>query len=166
MNSHNPKSFRLHDSFPVWSESWSLVNGVLFCVMCGTCQKPSEAHRPFVHVDHCVLRQDFAQWPWRALIEFLGELPAVPGRFVSQRLEAGAVLAPLNLPAALHARACKLLHAIGCARTRIDLRQAADRAEGFALGLETLRALNPGNVEGLYLAFDHAEQVRQAELGG
>jgi hypothetical protein len=61
-------------------------------------------------------------------------------------------LAPLGLPAAIRAQASKLL-------------RAADRAEGFALGIETLRALNPGEVEGLYLVFDRAFQARQAELG-
>jgi hypothetical protein len=75
------------------------------------------------------------------------------------------MLAPLNLPIDLHAQACKLLHTIGGARSLNDLRRAADRAEGFTLGVETLRALSPVNVECLYLAFDHAEQVRQAELG-
>ncbi|MOA37950.1 Glutarate-semialdehyde dehydrogenase DavD [compost metagenome] len=81
-------------------------------------------------------------------------------------LEANAILAPLNLPVYLHAQACKLLHAIGGASGLDNVQRAADRAEGFALGVETLRALNPGDVECLYLAFDYAEQVRQAELGG
>ncbi|MNW04362.1 hypothetical protein D3C71_2004430 [compost metagenome] len=75
-------------------------------------------------------------------------------------------MAPLNLPVYLHAQACKLLHAIGGASGLDNVQRAADRAEGFALGVETLRALNPGDVECLYLAFDYAEQVRQAELGG
>lgn len=81
-------------------------------------------------------------------------------------LEANAILAPLNLPGYLHAQACKLLHAIGGATSMDDVQRAADRAKGFALGVETLRALNPVDVECLYLAFDYVEQVRQAELGG
>lgn len=75
-------------------------------------------------------------------------------------------LAPLGLPAAIRAQASKLLRAISSAATREDALRAADRAEGFALGIETLRALNPGEVEGLYLVFDRAFQARQAELGG
>jgi hypothetical protein len=45
------------------------------------------------------------------------------------------------------------------------LLRAADRAEGFVLGIETARALNPDNIESLYLVFDRAFRVRQAELG-
>lgn len=74
-------------------------------------------------------------------------------------------LAPLGLPAAIRAQASKLLRAINSAATLEDTLRAADRAEGFALGIETLRALNPGDVEGLYLVFDRASQARQAELG-
>ncbi len=73
-------------------------------------------------------------------------------------------LAPLNLPSALHAQAIKLLDAIRRAHNLYDTQQAATRAEGFVLGIETLRALNPGDIEALYLAFDHASQTRQAEL--
>lgn len=73
-------------------------------------------------------------------------------------------LAPLNLSASIHAQATKLLHAIMHARTLADALRAADRAEGFGLGIETLRALNPSTLEGLYLAFDSASQLRQAEL--
>jgi len=75
-------------------------------------------------------------------------------------------LAPLNLPAAIRVQASKLLRAINSAATPADTLRAADRAEGFALGIETLRALNPGEVEGLYLLFDRAFQERQAEMGG
>lgn len=73
-------------------------------------------------------------------------------------------LAALNLPQALNAQALKLLGAIEQARTKTEAWRAADRAEGFALGVETLRALNPGENERLYMAFDQALQVRLAEL--
>ena len=73
-------------------------------------------------------------------------------------------LAPLNLPASIHAQATKLISAIAQANTVGDTLRAADRAEGFGLGIETLRALNPSDLEGLYLAFDSASQIRQAEL--
>ncbi|MHC8403500.1 hypothetical protein ACYZTX_29770 [Pseudomonas sp. MDT1-17] len=70
---------------------------------------------------------------------------------------------PLNLPAAVQTQATKLL-AIQGARSVIDLQRAADRAEGFGLGIETLRALNQASIEALYLAFDHAATARQMEL--
>jgi hypothetical protein len=73
-------------------------------------------------------------------------------------------LAALNLPSALGAQALKLLGAIEQARTKTEAWRAADRAEGFALGVETLRALNPGDIERLYIAFDEALQVRLAAL--
>ena len=75
-------------------------------------------------------------------------------------------LAPLGLPTTIRIQANKWLRAISSAATREDALRAADRAEGFALGIETLRALNPGEVEGLYLVFDRAFQARQTELGG
>lgn len=73
-------------------------------------------------------------------------------------------LAPLNLPAAIRAQAAKLLHAINCAETLIETLRAADRAEGFALGIETVRALNPIDIENLYLVLENAAQARQSEL--
>lgn len=70
----------------------------------------------------------------------------------------------LNLPTSVQAQATKLLHAIQGARSMIDLQRAADRAEGFGLGIETLRALNPNSIEALYIAFEHAATARQMEL--
>lgn len=69
-------------------------------------------------------------------------------------------LAALNLPQGIHAQALKLLGAIAQARTADDCTRAADRAEGFGLGLETVKALNDASLEGLYLAFDHAATAR------
>ncbi|TPG85994.1 hypothetical protein EAH72_34730 [Pseudomonas caspiana] len=60
--------------------------------------------------------------------------------------------AALNLPAAVRAQALKLLANIGQARTAAEVQRAADRAEGFGLGIETVKAL--------YLAFDHAATAR------
>ena len=74
-----------------------------------------------------------------------------------------APLARLNLPSHVHAQAAQLLRAIAQARTPTDSR-AADRAEGFVLGLETLRALNAASLEGLYLAFEQATTVRMVML--
>lgn len=72
--------------------------------------------------------------------------------------------AGLHLPRAVQAQALKLLGRIEQARTKTEAWRAADRAEGFALGIETLRAVNPGNTEKLYMAFDQALQVRLVEL--
>lgn len=166
MNAPLINRHRLNDDLQTWTDHWALLNGVLMCVQCGAWQSPSGADLPFSHAENCTLRHDGTQRPWQALTELLGELPTVPGRFASAaRLEANAMLAPLNLPIDLYAQACKLLYAIGNARSQNDLRSAADRAEGFVLGVNTLRALNPGDCECLGLAFDHAEQVRQSELG-
>lgn len=74
------------------------------------------------------------------------------------------VLVALKLPSSIHAQALKLLTAIAQASTVADTLHAADRAEGFALGIETVRALNFGAIEGLYVIFDAASQARQAEL--
>ncbi|TPG77355.1 hypothetical protein [Pseudomonas arsenicoxydans] len=73
-------------------------------------------------------------------------------------------LAALNLPQALGSQALRLLGAIEQARTKTEAWRAADRAEGFTLGVETLRALNPADIEALYMAFDQALQLRLLEL--
>ena len=73
-------------------------------------------------------------------------------------------LVALHLPNAVHYRTLKLLSNIVQATTVADTLHAADRAEGFALGIETVNALNPGTIEGLYLVFDAVSQARQAEL--
>lgn len=78
--------------------------------------------------------------------------------------ESADPLVPLGLATAIRAQASKLLRAISSAENLPDMLLAATRAEGFVLGLETVRALTPADVEGLYLVFDRASQVRQAEL--
>lgn len=66
----------------------------------------------------------------------------------------------LNLPHAVQAQALKLLNRIQQAHSQDDVRRAADRAEGFVLGVETVKALNPASIEGLYLVFDNAATAR------
>lgn len=73
-------------------------------------------------------------------------------------------LVALNLPHAVQAQALKRLGAIAQASTATELFRAADLAEGFGLGLETVKALTSGSQEGLYLAFEHAATARQLEL--
>lgn len=73
-------------------------------------------------------------------------------------------LAAYNLPNAVRSRALRLLAAIEQARTLADCTRAADRAEGFVLGIETVRALNAASIEGLYLVFEQAATVRLVML--
>jgi hypothetical protein len=73
------------------------------------------------------------------------------------------MLASLNLPPAVQAQVLKLLMHIAQARTADDLFRASDRAEGFVLGLETVKALNPASLEGLYVVFDNAATARRLE---
>ncbi|MFJ7311496.1 hypothetical protein ACIQVE_01775 [Pseudomonas sp. NPDC098747] len=70
----------------------------------------------------------------------------------------------IELPTALRAQADKLLTAIEQARTATDCTRAADRAEGFVLGVETLRALRTFDTESLYMVFEDAAQMRRLEL--
>jgi hypothetical protein len=69
-------------------------------------------------------------------------------------------LAALNLPYAIHTQSLKLLGAIAQARTATDCLRATDRAEGFGLGIETVKALNAASLEGLYLAFERTATAR------
>ncbi len=73
------------------------------------------------------------------------------------------MLTALNLPSAVQAQALKLLTHIAQAHSAADLWRATDRAEGFVLGLETVKALNPASLEGLYVAFDNAATARRLE---
>lgn len=81
-----------------------------------------------------------------------------------ERITSADPLASLGLPPAIRSQASKLLRTIGCARTSLHVQRAADRAEGFALGLETVHAIDPSEVEKLYLVFFDAYQVREADL--
>ncbi|AXI64376.1 hypothetical protein DLD99_01785 [Pseudomonas kribbensis] len=69
----------------------------------------------------------------------------------------------MNLPNAVQAQVLKLLAQIARAQTADDLFRASDRAEGFVLGLETVKALNAWSIEGLYKAFDDAATTRRSE---
>ncbi|MCP1489357.1 hypothetical protein J3D48_005670 [Pseudomonas fluorescens] len=72
-------------------------------------------------------------------------------------------LSALNLPNAVEVQTLKLLHQIELAHTADDLFRASDRAEGFVLGLETVRVLNAASIEGLYKAFESAATARRLE---
>lgn len=65
-------------------------------------------------------------------------------------------LAALKLPNAVEVQTLKLLHQIELAHTADDLFRTSDRAEGFVLGLETVKVLNAASIEGLYKIFEAA----------
>jgi hypothetical protein len=72
-------------------------------------------------------------------------------------------LSTLNLPHAVEVQTLKLLQQIARAHTADDLFRASDRAEGFVLGLETVRVLNAVSIEGLYKTFEEAAAARRQE---
>ena len=74
--------------------------------------------------------------------------------------------AALNPPTAVHSQALKLLTRIAQAHSAEDLWRSADRAEGFVLGLETVKALNAPSIETLYVTFDNAAAARRLEQEG
>jgi hypothetical protein len=84
---------------------------------------------------------------------------------MSTRVSTGNPLAASDLPAALRAQGRTLLEAIRSAPTLVETLRAADRAEGFVLGLETVGALNADEIEGLNWVFDRAARARRVELG-
>lgn len=73
-------------------------------------------------------------------------------------------LGKLVLPPNVEAQTLKLLGHIAQASSKGECERAADRAEGFVLGMETVRALNASSIEGLYLAFEHTATARLLEL--
>lgn len=72
-------------------------------------------------------------------------------------------IAALNLPAAVKVQTLKLLARISQAASADELWRASDRAAGFALGLETVRALDSTSIDALYGIFDDATARRREE---
>ncbi|MBP5951795.1 hypothetical protein [Pseudomonas sp. P42] len=72
-------------------------------------------------------------------------------------------LSALNLPNEVEMQTLKLLHQIELAHTADALFRASDRAEGFVLGLETVKVLNGASIEGLYRIFEAAATARRQE---
>jgi hypothetical protein len=95
--------------------------------------------------------------------ELLPEQPPPPtaGNAVSMN----NTLSQLDLPAELRTQASALLDIINGASNRDELLRALGRAEGVVLGLETLDALNPIDVQNLYAVVEAAAHRRQVELG-
>lgn len=72
-------------------------------------------------------------------------------------------LAALKLPNAVEVQTLKLQRQIELAYKADDLFRASDRAEGFVLGLETVKALNAASIQGLYKTFEAAATARRQE---
>ncbi|KAE9640749.1 hypothetical protein EJA70_24665 [Pseudomonas sp. PB103] len=69
----------------------------------------------------------------------------------------------LDLPHPVESEAQRLLQQIAQAHTVEDLSRASDRADGFVLGLETVKVLNAASIEGLYKTFEAAATARRLE---
>ncbi|CAI8981259.1 SAM-dependent methyltransferase [Pseudomonas zeae] len=74
-------------------------------------------------------------------------------------------LTGLNLLRAIFVQAGHLLLAIREACSIAETLRAADRAEGFVLGVQTTRGLSPASLEVLQLAFETASRARQKVIG-
>lgn len=70
----------------------------------------------------------------------------------------------LTMPAAVRHELDLLLAAIKRAMTADEAERAGIRAEGFVLGVERLKALQPTSIEALYLTVEHAVEYRNGEL--
>lgn len=68
------------------------------------------------------------------------------------------------MPAAVRQELDLLLATIKRAMTRDGAERAGIRAEGFVLGVERLKALQPASIETLYLVVEQAVEERAGEL--
>lgn len=73
-------------------------------------------------------------------------------------------LAGVPLPALVREHALKHLARIERAEDLQEVSLALERAEGYGEGLEVIRALNPADLEALYVAFDNAATARREVL--
>ena len=70
----------------------------------------------------------------------------------------------ITMPAAVRQEFDLLLATIKRATTTDEAERAGIRAEGFVLGVERLKALQPLSIEALYLLVEHAVEVRSGEI--
>ncbi|KGF63607.1 hypothetical protein [Pseudomonas lutea] len=70
----------------------------------------------------------------------------------------------LTMPAAVRQELDNLLATIKRAMTSDEAERAGLRAEGFVLGVERLKALQPASIEALYLVVEQAVETRTGEL--
>ena len=70
------------------------------------------------------------------------------------------------MPAAVRQELNMLLSTIKRATTSEEAERAGIRAEGFVLGVERLKALQPASIEALYLVVEQAVELRSGEITG
>ena len=70
----------------------------------------------------------------------------------------------ITMPAAVRQELDLLLAAIKRATTTDEAERAGIRADGFILGVERLRALQPLSIEALYLVVEQAVELRAGEI--
>jgi hypothetical protein len=68
------------------------------------------------------------------------------------------------MPTAVRQELDLLLATIKRAATSDEAERAGLRAEGFVLGIERLKALQPASIEALYLVVERAVEYRSGEL--
>lgn len=73
-------------------------------------------------------------------------------------------LAGLPLPSFVREHALKHLATLERAEDASTVRLALKRAQGYAQRLEVIHALNPADLEALYIAFDNMARARLLEL--
>lgn len=70
----------------------------------------------------------------------------------------------ITMPSAVRQELVRLIAAIRHAATSDDAQRAGLRAEGFVLGVQRLRALQPASIEALYLIVEQAVEERVGEI--
>lgn len=70
----------------------------------------------------------------------------------------------ITMPSAVRQELVRLTAAIRRATSSDDAQRAGLRAEGFVLGVERLKALQPASIEALYLIVEQAVEERVGEL--
>ncbi len=70
----------------------------------------------------------------------------------------------ITMPATVQAVMNRLLISISRASTNTEVDRAGQRADGFVLGIETLKALPPASIEALYLVVEQAVEARVGEI--
>ncbi|WP_141695192.1 hypothetical protein [Pseudomonas graminis] len=70
----------------------------------------------------------------------------------------------ISMPAAVRQELDLLLTTIKRATTTDEAERGGLRAEGFVLGVERLKALQPASIEALYLVVEQSVEFRVGEL--
>ncbi|RYG96826.1 MAG: hypothetical protein EON58_11155 [Alphaproteobacteria bacterium] len=70
----------------------------------------------------------------------------------------------LMMPSAVRQELDRLLATIRRATTTDEAERGGIRAEGFVLGVERLKALQPASIEALYLVVEQSVELRVGEL--